>query len=99
MTVATRPIARKPVRVGRESLYSEPISSCNRKCKMCYTHVVNGLERTLVDPYTMHHFVQRFLAVELEQVCVIGAAPARSASSASFPAWSTGYWPNSPKSG
>lgn len=70
MTVAARPIARKPVRVVRESLYIEPISSCNLKCKMCYTNVVNGPERTLVDPETIHDFVQRFLAVTPEQVWV-----------------------------
>ncbi len=72
MTAAVAPVhpKRKPIRFVHESLYIEPISSCNLKCKMCYTNVVNGPERTLVDPDTIHDFVTRFVDATNNRVWV-----------------------------
>jgi sulfatase maturation enzyme AslB (radical SAM superfamily) len=72
MTVDIAPVhpKRKPIRVVPDSLYIEPISSCNLKCKMCYTNVVNGPERTLLEPDTIHDFVRRFVASTSTRVWV-----------------------------
>ena len=29
----------KPIRLRRDHLYIEPISSCNLKCKLCYADI------------------------------------------------------------
>jgi sulfatase maturation enzyme AslB (radical SAM superfamily) len=53
--------AQKPIRVVRQSLYVEPISSCNLACKMCYTNVVNGANRRVVSQATALDFTRRFV--------------------------------------
>lgn len=54
--------ALKAVRVVRDSLYIEPISSCNLHCRMCYTNVVNGPERHISDAGHVLDFVRRVLS-------------------------------------
>lgn len=58
----------KPIRVVRESLYVEPISSCNLACKMCYTNVVNGPDRRIVDQATVLDFTRRFVGANDHQI-------------------------------
>lgn len=53
----------KPVRLMRDHLYIEPISSCNLKCKMCYANIINGADRRMLDMETVVGFVRRFMAV------------------------------------
>jgi MoaA/NifB/PqqE/SkfB family radical SAM enzyme len=62
--------AAKSVRVLPQSLYIEPISACNLHCKMCYTNVINGPGRRLLDAEQVLTFARRFLAVTPPQVWV-----------------------------
>lgn len=43
------------------TLYIEPITSCNLKCKMCYTNVLNGKNRKLLDSNTICNFIDRWI--------------------------------------
>lgn len=52
----------KAVRILPQSLYLEPISACNLHCRMCYTNVINGPNRKVVDADKLLNFVRRFLA-------------------------------------
>jgi MoaA/NifB/PqqE/SkfB family radical SAM enzyme len=63
-------IAAKPVRILPQSLYLEPISACNLHCKMCYTNVLNGPGRRLLDAEQVLAFARCFLAVTPPQVWV-----------------------------
>jgi sulfatase maturation enzyme AslB (radical SAM superfamily) len=58
----------KPIRFVRDSLYVEPISSCNLRCKMCYTNVVNGPDRTMLSADTVLEFTRRFVTETPRQV-------------------------------
>ena len=60
--------AKKPIRFVRESLYVEPISSCNLACKMCYTNVINGENRRIIDQPTVLDFTRRFVDATPKQV-------------------------------
>ena len=60
--------AKKPIRFVRESLYVEPISSCNLACKMCYTNVINGENRRIIDQATVLDFTRRFVDATAKQV-------------------------------
>jgi sulfatase maturation enzyme AslB (radical SAM superfamily) len=53
--------AQKPIRRVRQSIYIEPISSCNLACKMCYTNVINGENRRIVDQATVLDFARRYV--------------------------------------
>ena len=53
----------KAVRLMRDHLYIEPISSCNLKCKMCYANIINGPDRRMLDMDTVVSFVRRYMAV------------------------------------
>ena len=33
--------AQQPIRLVRESLYGEPLSTCHLACQLCYTNVIN----------------------------------------------------------
>lgn len=63
-------LAEKPIRILPKSLYIEPISACNLHCKMCYTNVINGPGRRVIEAEQVLNFVQRFLAITLPQVSV-----------------------------
>jgi MoaA/NifB/PqqE/SkfB family radical SAM enzyme len=63
-------VAPKPIRVMPNSLYIEPISSCNLRCKMCYTNVINGADRQMLDAATVLEFTRRFVAQAAGQVWV-----------------------------
>jgi sulfatase maturation enzyme AslB (radical SAM superfamily) len=52
----------KPIRLMREHLYIEPISSCNLKCKMCYANVINGAGRRMLAKAVVLSFAERFMA-------------------------------------
>jgi molybdenum cofactor biosynthesis enzyme MoaA len=54
--------AEKQVQVLRDFLYVEPTSVCNLECRMCYTNVLNGPNRRVVEGGTILDFVGRFLA-------------------------------------
>ena len=53
----------KPVRLMRDHLYIEPISSGNLKCKMCYANVINGADRRMLDMETVVSFAERWMDV------------------------------------
>ncbi len=63
-------LAAKPVRILPQSLYIEPVSACNLHCKMCYTNVINGPGRRVLDAEQVLAFARRFLAVTPPQVWV-----------------------------
>ncbi len=50
------------IRVLPRFLYLEPTSVCNLRCRMCYTNVINGKDRRVVDPVRVLDFVRRFAA-------------------------------------
>jgi MoaA/NifB/PqqE/SkfB family radical SAM enzyme len=52
----------KAIRILPNSLYLEPISACNLHCKMCYTNVINGANRRVVEADVVLDFVRRFVA-------------------------------------
>jgi sulfatase maturation enzyme AslB (radical SAM superfamily) len=60
----------KAIRAIRDSLYIEPISSCNLHCRMCYTNVVNGPNRQITEAGRVIDFVQRVLATQTSQLWV-----------------------------
>ena len=65
--------AVKDIRVVRNSLYIEPISSCNLHCRMCYANVVNGegqLGPTLVVRRLGRHAHTDAAALELAQLAL-----------------------------
>jgi MoaA/NifB/PqqE/SkfB family radical SAM enzyme len=62
--------AEKSIRILSKSLYIEPTSACNLHCKMCYTNVINGPERRVIETNKVLNFVQRFLAITLPPVWV-----------------------------
>jgi MoaA/NifB/PqqE/SkfB family radical SAM enzyme len=53
----------KPIRLISRELYIEPISACNLHCKMCYTNVINGPERRVIDADRILSLARRFLEV------------------------------------
>lgn len=53
----------KPVKILSQHLYIEPISSCNLHCRMCYTNVVNGPSRRLLEAEPIVDFVLRYANV------------------------------------
>jgi len=57
----------KPVRLIRDHLYIEPISSCNLKCKMCYANVINGADRRMLDKEVVLSFAERFYGADAGQ--------------------------------
>jgi MoaA/NifB/PqqE/SkfB family radical SAM enzyme len=63
-------VLHKAVRILPRSLYIEPISACNLHCKMCYTNVINGAARKLLDAEVILDFARRFLAVTPPQVWI-----------------------------
>jgi sulfatase maturation enzyme AslB (radical SAM superfamily) len=58
----------KPIRIQPQLLYIEPMSACNLHCKMCYTNVINGTNRRVVEAEVILDFVKRFVAVTPQQV-------------------------------
>jgi len=60
----------KDIRVIRNSLYIEPISSCNLHCRMCYANVVNGEGRMIRAAGQVLDFVRRVVATADDQVGV-----------------------------
>jgi MoaA/NifB/PqqE/SkfB family radical SAM enzyme len=46
--------------VKENELYIEPISSCNLRCRMCYTNVKNGREAKMIKKEDIISFVDRF---------------------------------------
>ena len=62
--------AVKGVRVIRNSLYVEPISSCNLHCRMCYANVINGDERRIREAGPVLDFIRRVVANNTEPVDV-----------------------------
>src|SRR5258708_15351361 len=62
--------AVKDIRVIRNSLYIEPISSCNLHCRMCYANVINGEGRMIREAGQVLDFVRRVLATADGQVGV-----------------------------
>ncbi len=60
----------KPIRILRDSLYIEPISSCNLHCRMCYTNVVNGPDRQMLDQATILDFTRRVAARTPKQLWI-----------------------------
>ena len=61
----------KPVRLLRDHLYIEPISSCNLKCKMCYANIINGPDRRTLDLETVVGFVRRYMALTPEKAWIL----------------------------
>jgi sulfatase maturation enzyme AslB (radical SAM superfamily) len=60
----------KAIRVLPNSLYIEPISSCNLHCRMCYANVVNGEGRMVREAGQVLDFVRRVRATADGQVDV-----------------------------
>jgi hypothetical protein len=54
------PTLAKPIRRLPQFLYIEPTTVCNLHCKMCYTNVINGPERRVVESDKVLSFVRRF---------------------------------------
>jgi len=52
----------KAIRIIRNSLYIEPISSCNLACRMCYANVINGADRRIREAGSVLDFTRRVLA-------------------------------------
>lgn len=52
----------KPVRRLSQFLYIEPTTVCNLHCKMCYTNVINGPDRKVVDADKVLDFIRRYAA-------------------------------------
>jgi sulfatase maturation enzyme AslB (radical SAM superfamily) len=54
--------AQKPLVIRPQSLYLEPISSCNLHCRLCYANVINGADKRVLDADKLLDFVHRYLA-------------------------------------
>ena len=52
----------KEVRILPQFLYIEPTSVCNLHCTMCYTNVINGPARRVLESEQILGFVRRFVA-------------------------------------
>lgn len=51
----------KPIRRLADFLYIEPTSVCNLACRMCYTNVVNGPDRKVLESGRILAFVERLM--------------------------------------